>query len=101
MGRRRPGAAIAVLARQDLVDEGDDSRPRSSSPSNGTRASPDHPRAAAEPRIKRAARGVALTLDIHGLEPAPDGSHYQGWVRSDDGETVTVGTFHMRSATRP
>jgi hypothetical protein len=40
--------------------------------------------------------GVAITLDIHDLPPAPDGFYYQGWVRSPETEPVSVGTFHMR-----
>ena len=35
-------------------------------------------------------------MDIRDLPPAPPGQYYQGWVRSEDGELVTIGTFHMR-----
>jgi hypothetical protein len=40
--------------------------------------------------------GAAIRLDVENLDPAPDGYYYQGWVRSEAGETVTIGTFHMR-----
>jgi hypothetical protein len=40
--------------------------------------------------------GVAIELDVEGLPPAPDGQYYAGWVRSEDGELVGVGSFHMR-----
>jgi hypothetical protein len=40
---------------------------------------------------------VAIALDIRDLPPAPEGFYYQGWVRNEEGETVTIGTFHMRA----
>lgn len=39
--------------------------------------------------------GVELTLDVTGLEPAPDGSYYEGWVTGRRG-WVSIGTFHLR-----
>ena len=41
--------------------------------------------------------GYAIRLDMAGLPPAAEGEFYQGWLRADDGEMVSVGTFHMRS----
>lgn len=41
--------------------------------------------------------GYAIRLDMAGLPPAADGEYYEGWLRADDGELVSVGTFHMRS----
>jgi hypothetical protein len=52
--------------------------------------------AAATAELADLPNGVAIELDISNLDPAPEGYYYQGWVRSDDGETVTIGTFHMR-----
>ena len=40
--------------------------------------------------------GFAIILDISGLDPAPDGTYYQGWVRNEAGDLVTIGTFHAR-----
>lgn len=40
--------------------------------------------------------GYAIRLQVVGLPPAPDGSYYEGYLRADDGEMVSVGTFHMR-----
>jgi hypothetical protein len=41
--------------------------------------------------------GYAIRLDMAGLPPAAEGEYYEGWLRADDGEMVSVGTFHMRS----
>ena len=41
--------------------------------------------------------GYAIRLDMAGLPPAAEGEFYEGWLRADDGEMVSVGTFHMRS----
>ncbi|MGH9270988.1 MAG: anti-sigma factor, partial [Ilumatobacteraceae bacterium] len=54
------------------------------------------PGARAEATVEVLANGVAIRLAIDGLPPAPPGQYYQGWVRSDDGELVSVGTFHQR-----
>lgn len=40
--------------------------------------------------------GYALILDTAGLAPAPVGTYYEGWLRAESGEAVSVGTFHMR-----
>jgi hypothetical protein len=45
--------------------------------------------------------GWWIRLDVTGLPPAPDGSYYQGWVWSDDGEGVSIGTFHLRGESVP
>ena len=59
----------------------------------GTPAAPD---AVADVEVFDRGAGYALILDTRGLAPAPDGSFYQGWLRSAAGEQVSVGTFHMR-----
>ena len=41
--------------------------------------------------------GYAIRLEMAGLPPAAEGAFYEGWLRADDGEMVSVGTFHMRS----
>jgi hypothetical protein len=40
--------------------------------------------------------GWWIRLDVTGLPPAPEGSYYEGWVWSDDGDGVSIGTFHLR-----
>lgn len=39
--------------------------------------------------------GWWIRLQMPGLDPAPEGSYYEGWV-SDGTDLVSVGTFHMR-----
>lgn len=43
-------------------------------------------------------QGTVIELDVRGLEPAPDGTYYQAWLREagEDGERVSAGTFHLR-----
>jgi hypothetical protein len=45
--------------------------------------------------------GWWIRLDVTGLPPAPEGSYYEGWVWSDDGEGVSIGTFHLRGDEMP
>ncbi len=54
------------------------------------------PSASATGNVVDRGAGYAIRLDMDGLPPAPDGSYYEGWLRADDGEMVSVGTFHMR-----
>ena len=54
------------------------------------------PAATAEVDVFDRGAGYALILDTTGLAPAPDGSFYQGWLRSRGGDEISVGTFHMR-----
>ena len=49
--------------------------------------------------IPARALGFEIELDISGLPPAPAGSYYQGWLRNEDGDAVTIGTFHGREGT--
>lgn len=41
--------------------------------------------------------GWSIRLDLDGLPPADDGYYYEGWVWSDDGDGVSIGTFHLRN----
>lgn len=41
--------------------------------------------------------GWSIWIDLNGLPPADDGYYYEGWVWSDDGEGVSIGTFHLRN----
>ena len=45
--------------------------------------------------------GWWIRLDVNGLPPAPEGSYYEGWVWSDEGEGVSIGTFHLRGDETP
>ncbi|HSO49087.1 MAG TPA: anti-sigma factor [Acidimicrobiia bacterium] len=45
--------------------------------------------------------GWWILLDLKGLPPAPEGSFYEGWVWSDDGDGVSIGTFHLRGGDAP
>jgi len=62
----------------------------------GTELEPD---AAGRATIIPRASGFEIELDISGLPPAPTGSYYQGWLRNEDGDAVTIGTFHGREGT--
>lgn len=53
------------------------------------------PGATAIGKITDPGAGFAIRLDVEGLEPAPAGTYYEGWVRSPAGDVVSVGTFHM------
>ncbi|HEU4543231.1 MAG TPA: anti-sigma factor [Jiangellaceae bacterium] len=57
------------------------------------------PNAAGRANIVPMDSGFEIELDISGLPPAPAGSYYQGWLRNEDGDAVTIGTFHGREGT--
>ena len=44
--------------------------------------------------VGAAEAGWWIRIDIEGLDPAPDGSYYEGWL-TDGADVVSVGTFHM------
>ena len=54
------------------------------------------PEAAGEAAIREADAGWWIRLDIRDLPAAEVGTYYEGWVWNDDGEGVSIGTFHMR-----
>jgi hypothetical protein len=51
--------------------------------------------ASATATVEETPSGVRVVLDVRDLAPAGDGHYYQAWVRNDDGQAVTIGTFHM------
>lgn len=59
----------------------------------GTDLAPD---ARAVALVEETASGVGIVLDVRGLPPAAEGRFYQAWMRADDGDLVSVGTFHLR-----
>jgi Anti-sigma-K factor rskA len=62
----------------------------------GTELAPD---ASAVARVRDTASGVRIALDVSDLAPAEPGTFYAAWLRSDDGDLVPIGTFHVREGT--
>lgn len=56
------------------------------------------PAASGEASIQVTNAGWSIRLDVNGLPPAGDGQYYEGWLWSDDGDGISVGTFHLREA---
>lgn len=54
------------------------------------------PGASGEAAVRPTGSGWWIRLELADLPPAPAGSYYEGWVWNDDGEGVSIGTFHMR-----
>lgn len=54
------------------------------------------PEATGEAAIREAEAGWWVRLDIADLPAADTGTYYEGWVWNDQGEGVSIGTFHMR-----
>ena len=79
----RDDDGVAAIAEVDLV---------------GTELAPD---ASASGDVTDRGAGYSIRLDVGGLPPAAEGEYYEGWLRADDGEMVSVGTFHMRSGDGP
>jgi len=51
-----------------------------------------------EAAVGAADAGWWIQMNVTGLDPAPEGSFYEGWV-SDGQDMISVGTFHMRDGT--
>jgi Anti-sigma-K factor rskA, C-terminal len=86
-------AAVAALAIGIVVSRGGGETDEEQFSIAGTELDSD---ATATAEVADLPNGVAIQLDVENLDPAPEGFYYQGWVRSEAGETVTIGTFHMR-----
>lgn len=54
------------------------------------------PGATGQAAIRETESGWWIRLDVDDLPPAEAGTYYEGWVWSDDGEGVSIGTFHFR-----
>lgn len=54
------------------------------------------PAASGEAAIRATDAGWWIRLDITDLPPADAGTYYEGWVWNDEGEGVSIGTFHLR-----
>jgi len=59
----------------------------------GTDLEPD---ASGEVTIREADAGWWIRLDVEDLPAAGHGTYYEGWVWNDDGDGVSIGTFHLR-----
>lgn len=58
------------------------------------------PEASGTASLRPTPAGWAVSLDVEGLPPAPQGSYYQAWVWND-GDAVSLGTFHFRNGVGP
>jgi hypothetical protein len=87
-------AVVAAVAGVVLTVTGGDDGAAREVAIGGTELAPD---ASAVASVEELGSGLAIELDVRGLPPAAPGTYYQAWVRSPDGATVTVGTFHMRA----
>lgn len=45
--------------------------------------------------------GWEIRVELANLPPAAPGFYYEGWVWSDEGAGVSIGTFHLRGANKP
>lgn len=102
---RRPGprtwwtAAAAVAAAAVLVVALAWPRPHTTTfAMHGTALAP---RATAAAEFEPRSAGLAITLEIKGLAPAPAGTYYAAWLQNPDGGVVPVGSFHWRKGGIP
>lgn len=54
------------------------------------------PAASGEAEIRETDAGWWIRLHINDLPAAEQGTYYEGWVWNDDGQGVSIGTFHLR-----
>lgn len=54
------------------------------------------PEATGEAAIREADAGWWIRLTVDNLPAAARGTFYEGWVWNDDGQGVSIGTFHLR-----
>jgi hypothetical protein len=59
------------------------------------------PSAVGTAAVRPSGSGWWVRLELNGLPPAPEDSYYEGWVWSDDGDGVSIGTFHVRGGNDP
>ena len=86
-------AAVAVIGTVTVVAvTGDDDPDATTVALAGTDVEPN---AEGQAEITSTPSGFEIQLDITGLPPAPAGAYYQAWLRND-GDAVTIGTFHGR-----
>lgn len=54
------------------------------------------PGASGEAAIRETDAGWWIRLDLADLPAAETGTYYEGWVWNEDGQGVSIGTFHLR-----
>lgn len=54
------------------------------------------PGASGQVTIKETDAGWWIRLDVEDLPAATEGTYYEGWVWNDEGDGVSIGTFHLR-----
>lgn len=54
------------------------------------------PQATGQAAIRETESGWWIRLDVDDLPAAEAGTYYEGWVWNDDGQGVSIGTFHFR-----
>jgi hypothetical protein len=59
------------------------------------------PSARGEVEIRSTGAGWWISLETDGLSAADEGTYYEGWMWSDQGAGVSIGTFHLRSDDEP
>jgi anti-sigma-K factor RskA len=59
-----------------------------------------HPDAKGQAAIRETESGWWIRLDVEDLPAANDGTYYEGWVWNDQGQGVSIGTFHFRGGER-
>lgn len=59
------------------------------------------PEASGEVAIREADAGWWIRLQVEDLPAASEGTYYEGWVWNDQGEGVSIGTFHLRGGDEP
>lgn len=57
--------------------------------------------ATGEALVRSADAGWWIRLEVSGLPATDPGQYYEGWLWSDDGDGVSVGTFHLRRGDGP
>lgn len=54
------------------------------------------PEASGEASIMETDAGWWIRLELDDLPAADDGTYYEGWVWNEEGQGVSIGTFHLR-----
>lgn len=59
------------------------------------------PQAVGVARLDATGAGWAIEMVLTDLPAAAPGTYYEGWVWNDEGQGVSIGTFHLRETERP
>jgi anti-sigma-K factor RskA len=59
------------------------------------------PEVTGQAAIKKTGSGWWIELDLDDLPAAAPGTYYEAWVWNDEGEGVSIGTFHFRETADP